>query len=289
MALIPSAEELNRIVADGESQTVEFKSRMAPDATIARTLAAFANSRGGMLLLGVGDSGEIVGLSDIDVERALRRLKRIADQVLPFPTLIDTRVLHGRTILVAVVNPAPEYLRPVTIASGEAFIRRGATSIPFAFEEQDSEPSVTAESLVVSGRRVRVFVAMSFRSEQEPALVDYWKAMERATKRTGLPLDLVRIDLVEGDFEISQQIMNEIDACDIVIADFTLSPHNVYFELGYARGCKSKQIVQTSRKGVELQFDIRNWRTEIYTNATELEEKLIPALRASYIRVQAAK
>jgi hypothetical protein len=33
--------------------------------------------------------------------------------------------------------------------------------------------------------RKRAFVAMSFRSEEEPALVDYFAAMQRAVKRTG--------------------------------------------------------------------------------------------------------
>jgi len=58
----------------------------------------------------------------------------------------------------------------------------------------------------------------------------------------------------------------------------------VYFELGYARGCKNKQIVQTARKDTLLEFDVRNWRTEFYCNATELEEKLIPALQSAYAR-----
>jgi hypothetical protein len=49
------------------------------------------------------------------------------------------------------------------------------------------------------------------------------------------------------------------------------------FEIGYARG-KGLRIIQSARKGTELEFDIRNWRTLFYRNATELEEKLIPEL-----------
>jgi len=48
-------------------------------------------------------------------------------------------------------------------------------------------------------RRIRVFVAMSFRDEEEPALVDYFEAMKRAAASTGLPIELVRIDLVERE------------------------------------------------------------------------------------------
>jgi nucleoside 2-deoxyribosyltransferase len=70
--------------------------------------------------------------------------------------------------------------------------------------------------------------------------------------------------------------MDEIDAADIVIADFTLSPANVYFELGYARG-KGRRVIQTARRGTVLEFDVRNWRTVFYRNATELEEGRLPA------------
>ncbi len=78
--------------------------------------------------------------------------------------------------------------------------------------------------------------------------------------------------------------MNEIDNSDIVIADFTLSPANVYFELGYARGIR-KRIIQTARKSTALEFDVRNWRTTFYRNANELEEKLVAELQTAYAEV----
>jgi nucleoside 2-deoxyribosyltransferase len=98
---------------------------------------------------------------------------------------------------------------------------------------------------------------MSFRDEEEPALVDYYRAIQRAVSRCQLPLKLRRVDREEGDYEISQQLMRDIDSADIVIADYTLSSHNVYFEAGYARG-KGKRLIQIARKGTVLQFDVRN-------------------------------
>ena len=126
-----------------------------------------------------------------------------------------------------------------------------------------------------------MFVAMSLRVEEEPALVDYFAAISRAVATTGLPMSVERIDLQEGDYEISQEIMNRISEADIVLADFTLSPLNVYFELGFARGC-GRTIIQTARRDTSLEFDVRNWRTLFYRNATELEEKLVPELRRAY-------
>jgi hypothetical protein len=135
--------------------------------------------------------------------------------------------------------------------------------------------------------KVVVFVAMSFREEEEPALVDYYEAMKRAAKATDYPIELDRID-EPGDFEISQEIMDRIQAADIVIADFTLSPPNVYFEAGFARGCP-KRIIQLARKETHLEFDVRNWHTLFYRNATELEAKLMPELVGAYGQVMAAR
>jgi nucleoside 2-deoxyribosyltransferase len=121
---------------------------------------------------------------------------------------------------------------------------------------------------------IRVFVAMSFRHEEEPALIDYWHAMKRAAMRAGREFDLRRVDELDGDYEIIEQIYQEIEAADLVIVDLTMSPANVYLELGYARG-KGKSVIQTCREGTPLEFDVRGHRTLTYRNAATLEEKLL--------------
>lgn len=53
--------ELTRLIVAGEGKNLEFKRGLPGDAKVARTLCAFANTRGGILLIGVGDRREIVG------------------------------------------------------------------------------------------------------------------------------------------------------------------------------------------------------------------------------------
>jgi len=55
------AEEVRRLIAAGESSRVEFKRGLPRPEKTARTLAAFANTRGGHFLVGVGDRGEVLG------------------------------------------------------------------------------------------------------------------------------------------------------------------------------------------------------------------------------------
>jgi nucleoside 2-deoxyribosyltransferase len=126
---------------------------------------------------------------------------------------------------------------------------------------------------------VRVFVAMSFRERDEPALIDYWHAMLRAAERARREFILVRLDKLDGDYEIVERIYREIDAAQLVIADLTLSSANVYLEIGYARG-RQKRVIQTCRSDTRLEFDVRNRRTLVYQNATTLEDKLLCELDA---------
>jgi hypothetical protein len=127
---------------------------------------------------------------------------------------------------------------------------------------------------------IRIFVAMSFLEHEEPTLVDYWHAMLRAAERARGTFNLVRLDEINGDYEIIDRIYREIDAAQLVIADLTLSSANVYLEIGYARG-RQKRVIQTCRSGTRLEFDVRNRRTLVYQNATMLEQKLLHELDAA--------
>ena len=54
-------EDVQLLIGEGESLTVEFKERYSTK--IDRDITAFANSRGGVILLGITNSGKITGES----------------------------------------------------------------------------------------------------------------------------------------------------------------------------------------------------------------------------------
>lgn len=54
--------ELQKIIAQGEGVQLDFKFRIDDKKKIAHTLAAFANTEGGSLLIGVKDNGKIKGV-----------------------------------------------------------------------------------------------------------------------------------------------------------------------------------------------------------------------------------
>ena len=54
-------KDLKNLIATGESSFLEFKHKVASPEKIAREIAAFANTNGGTILIGVSDNGELVG------------------------------------------------------------------------------------------------------------------------------------------------------------------------------------------------------------------------------------
>ncbi|MFZ4549678.1 MAG: helix-turn-helix domain-containing protein [Bacteroidales bacterium] len=58
----PNEGYIRKLIAEGEHQQLDFKFGINDSRKIARTLAAFANTDGGRLLIGVKDNGSIAGV-----------------------------------------------------------------------------------------------------------------------------------------------------------------------------------------------------------------------------------
>ncbi len=56
------SQYIQRLIAGGENQRVDFKFEISDSRKIARTFVAFANADGGKLLIGVKDNGTIAGI-----------------------------------------------------------------------------------------------------------------------------------------------------------------------------------------------------------------------------------
>jgi predicted HTH transcriptional regulator len=92
-------QNLRKLVAQGEGQNLEFKRKASHPEKIVREMIAFANSSGGILLLGIGDDGSIPGLKHPEGE------SYVVHQALKFckPTLSITETFipigDSRTVI----------------------------------------------------------------------------------------------------------------------------------------------------------------------------------------------
>ena len=98
--------ELNAQVALGEDSRRQFKQDMhSPDA-LAAEMAAFANSEGGVILLGVADNGSLPGLSRADVARLNQMISNVAAQYVRSPLTVQTEnvdLKNGRLVIALTV------------------------------------------------------------------------------------------------------------------------------------------------------------------------------------------
>jgi len=126
--------DLLALIALGESETVEFKRSVAELEQVVETVAALANTRGGLVLIGVGPKGEVVGVDvgQVTGERITNRITGNTDPVIyPSVQIVD---VAGRKVFVIVV---PESDNKPHQASGRAFVRVGATTVQMRRDEYE--------------------------------------------------------------------------------------------------------------------------------------------------------
>lgn len=109
----PTPDAAATLIAAGESETVEFKARLASERAIVPLIVAFANSAGGIVFVGVGPDGTIVGLTEREAARALSILEKFSSSLLDRPIQSGTLLVSDRLIAYGVVQPSPHHLRPI--------------------------------------------------------------------------------------------------------------------------------------------------------------------------------
>ena len=110
-----------------EGEEIEFKRQWTDQAL--EDLAAFANTRGGTLFIGVEDNGNVVGVADPELE-----IQRIANTVasrLGLTPPVSRRAIEGQEIIEVRVEPA----RGVIGLSGRYRTRVGSTNRDLSPEE----------------------------------------------------------------------------------------------------------------------------------------------------------
>ena len=60
-----TTSELHEIISRGEDSKTQFKRQFDSIDALATEIAAMLNSEGGLLIVGVSDSGEVCGVADI--------------------------------------------------------------------------------------------------------------------------------------------------------------------------------------------------------------------------------
>jgi len=118
--------ELAKVIALGEDSRHQFKRDATNADGLAAELAAFANSGGGWLFLGVNDDGSIAGLDAADVRRLNQLLGNTASQHVRPPVHPLTENVQTDRGIVMVVEVPDGLAKPYLDNQGRIWVKHGS-------------------------------------------------------------------------------------------------------------------------------------------------------------------
>lgn len=123
---------LTQLIAQGEGNTLEFKSTLESAAKIAKTLVAFANTSGGLLLIGVTDDRKVCGIAS--EEALVSMLEEASDVYCEPPILIRYEIvsLENKKVLVVTIPESEEKPHILNEKNGgkKVYVRMHDKSVP---------------------------------------------------------------------------------------------------------------------------------------------------------------
>lgn len=124
--------QLDDLIEQGEHSRLEFKRQLSSAQRIARTLAAFANTSGGTLLIGVADDSRIVGVPS--EFREISKVEDATDRFIEPALAVSYEMLSpdGRTVLIINVSESDEKPHYVVSEAGKRtiYVRAKDKSVP---------------------------------------------------------------------------------------------------------------------------------------------------------------
>jgi ATP-dependent DNA helicase RecG len=122
------ALEVLDIIAGGETSKAQFKMNVTNATSIAQEIVAFANTKGGLIIIGVNDkTGAVEGLSYQDIQRINNLLTTAANEHVKSPISIETETVEVEPEKRVIVARVPEGIsKPYKDKDGLVFVKNGS-------------------------------------------------------------------------------------------------------------------------------------------------------------------
>jgi ATP-dependent DNA helicase RecG len=121
-----SVDEIKKIIEQGETSRVEFKSEREKNIDFAKEISAFANGSGGYLLVGIEDDGTVSGITDpLKFEEKIFNICSDSTRPVVTPELWKYRINEKEVFCFSI---APGFSKPYAVLKGSKeryYTRRG--------------------------------------------------------------------------------------------------------------------------------------------------------------------
>ena len=147
------------LIHKGESSKVQFKVRVNNASSIGAEMVAFSNTKGGMIIIGVDDAGEINGLSFEELQATNELLANSASNNVKAPIYIETETVKVKEQNVIVAYIQEGISKPYMDNNGIIWMKNGSDKRKVVTKEEmarllQSSGNLFADESMVTGTTI---------------------------------------------------------------------------------------------------------------------------------------
>ncbi|MBW7888317.1 MAG: putative DNA binding domain-containing protein [Bacteroidetes bacterium] len=162
--------DIKQLITDGEGDELEFKRKVSSPEKIAKTISAFANTKGGIILFGIDDDGSLIGVESEKTEIDL--IRSAGEYYCDPPVQLSFEYIpyHRREIIIVTIPESeqkPHFVKSNTEEVPRAYIRVRDNSVIASKEVikvlRDERPETGPLKLIIGENEKRLFNYLEMR------------------------------------------------------------------------------------------------------------------------------
>lgn len=120
------APQLKQLLEKGEDSFQQYKRKFSGINQLAAEISAFANSKGGKILVGVDDNGDVKGLSKQEIQSLNQSISNATSQKIEPPIFVQTEIVEVDGLNVLIISIPQGTNKPYGVNKDQFWVKNGA-------------------------------------------------------------------------------------------------------------------------------------------------------------------
>jgi len=142
----------------GEDSTTQFKENVNNNTSLAEEMVAFSNALGGLIIIGVKDDGQIIGLCSEDIRRLNNMISNVSSEHVKPPISPLTKTFKIADKILLLIDIKPGINKPYSTNNGTYITKSGADKRRISQEELQrlfqASQKLHADEMLVYGSKM---------------------------------------------------------------------------------------------------------------------------------------